>query len=102
MESFTTKFIVAALLSLTCLACDLDLEFRCTGTDGNYVIVNPDSTTYTGVQAYHENGTECGTTVNGTQSGTFTVCECGLVSIIFSTYLNVLFLTTENGISRIS
>ena len=75
------NFITAVLLTvtLTFVACDLDLDFRCTGTNGHYVIINPDTSIYTGVQAYHENGTECDASVEGVDGQTFVVPKCGHV-----------------------
>ena len=93
MENFASKTIAALLTVSLTFACDLDLDFRCTGTDGHYVIINPDTDTYIDVEAYHENGDECDATIEGTESDTLTVSSCGTVSYLYVKY-------HENEMSR--
>ena len=70
--------LYAVLLSVAaCLACDLDLHYRV--NNGDYLIVNPDSDTYNGIQAFDASGDECSTAVIEVYG--FTVTGCGLVSI---------------------
>lgn len=73
------KFQVFATLMLaaTHRACDLDLDFRC--NDGNYAIINPDASVYTGISVFDENGT-CEVSKE-TGNKTLMVRDCGLVSI---------------------
>ena len=65
------------LFVAVCLACDLDLHYRV--NNGDYLIVNPDSDTYNGIQAFDASGDECTTAVIEVYG--FTVTGCGLVSI---------------------
>ena len=70
--------LYAVLLFITaCCACDLDLKYRI--NNGDYLIVNPDSETYNGIQAYDAKGDGC--TTAEIEFYAFTVADCGLVSI---------------------
>ena len=73
---FILTFAVAFLL-LTVTMATVDLEFRC--NQGNYVIKNPDTARYTGVNGYYANGTACESNVEGTMSEILTVSDCGMV-----------------------
>ena len=82
MWRFATKLLGYALLTISMiLACDLDLDFTCTGTNGHYVIVNPDNTVYMGVEAYRATGLECDARVEGVDCQTLVVSNCGMVRL---------------------
>ena len=80
------SLFVVLLCVAACLTCDVDLHYRT--NNGNYLIVNPDSDTYQGIQAYDASGAVCTTTV--IEIYAFSVENCGLVSMLLYTGQNFL------------
>ena len=72
---FRRTFAVDVLL-LPVFVATVNLEFRC--DRGNYVIKNPDTARYTGVNGYYENGTACDSTMTSMDE-ILTISDCGLV-----------------------
>ena len=88
-----SNLYAVVLCVAVCLACDLDLHYRV--NNGDYLIVNPDSDTYNGIQAFDASGDECTTEVIEIYG--FTVTGCGLVSVNKRFSFFNLFMT--NGTS---
>ena len=81
---FIHTFAVAVLLLPVTMA-TVDLEFRC--NQGNYVIKNPDTARYTGINGYFENDTACESNTEGTTAEILTVSDCGMVITFLISYI---------------
>ena len=94
--AFLRTLALVVMLPVAIVACDL--EFIC--NQGNYVIKNPDTTSYTDVNGYYENGTACVSYAEGIDAETLLVSDCGLVSIKRIRNSSASSVNLNHGIGR--